>query len=87
MFPGGPLNIRGKRPHDCVTRSSSDESHQPPSAKVSHSSRQEPQPPTKGVVKPRTKPIKVSAAKAANLVGICSASPSLVLVTSCRPAP
>lgn len=67
MCTGGPLHARGKRPHDHVTKSGT-ESHLPP-AKVSHSSRHEPLPAGKGVVKPRSKTIKLSSAKAANQVG------------------
>lgn len=68
MYTGGPLHTRGKRPHDYVTKSGA-ESHVPP-AKVSHSSRHKPLPASKGVVKPRSKTIKLSSAKAANQVGV-----------------
>lgn len=68
MYTGGPLHTRGKRPHDYV-KSPGAEDHHPP-AKVGHSSRHEPLPASKGVVKPKSKTIKLSSAKAANLVGV-----------------
>lgn len=69
MYAGGPLHPRGKRPHDYVTKSSGAESHHPP-AKVGHSARHEPLPASKGVVKPKSKTVKLSSAKAANPVGV-----------------
>lgn len=68
MSTGGPLQTRGKRPHDFVTKSPGAESHHP-ATKVSHSSRHEPLQASKGVVKPKNKTIKLSSARAANPVG------------------
>lgn len=65
----GPIYIRGKRPHDYVSKSPGAEGHTPP-AKVSHSSRHEPLPASKVVVKPKSKTIKLSSAKAAHPVGV-----------------
>lgn len=69
MYAGGPLHPRGKRPHDYVSKSPGAESHHPP-AKVGHSARHEPLPASKDVVKPKSKTVKLSSAKAANLVGV-----------------
>lgn len=82
MSTGGPLQTRGKRPHDFVTKSPGAESHHPP-AKVSHSTRHEPLPASKGVVKPKNKTIKLSSAKAANPVGVFLFLP--MVFTSCCP--
>lgn len=70
MFPGGPLHNRGKRPYDYVTKSLGDEGHHPPFAKVDHGSRQEPLPSGKGVVKHRSKAMKLASAKAPNPVSV-----------------
>lgn len=69
MYAGGPLHPRGKRPYDYVSKSPGAESHHPP-AKVGHSARHEPLPASKDVVKPKSKTVKLSSAKAANLVGV-----------------